>query len=480
MRTSAWRTLGTILFTLASAAPLAIADGPLDIERDYCARPKADARAALEAVDCVDCSTQRISVSTGLSDVAEQAKDARAAANAAAEGTKAGRIKRELAFFRFLEKAAETDATWTMGGQDVKSLKEAEEHIGRARENKAQIEKSIAAHEKLIETIDSFLPPLSSRPPRRPPPETARKLASHLDARLVIWKKLLEETRAALVDVRPSEQMTWGGAVSIDKVQTEMKLKDWIRDTDDKVAAAEAVKRWLNTDTQIDDDSASIAMVALKADLEETRLQLQTMATAFEELEEKIRRLEALAAMFTLRKQPAAAKSEEEILRQYEAGIQPHVVSREKVETCGMSDAELFALKLYSANAYVPTNAALRSGAAATIRPFVDVLTAALEKLKPYDGLVMRGAKLPADRLAQHAPGAELDYPAFTSTSLGNGFQEDHTFVIRSKKGRFIGAFSTRVSEREVLMMPGTRFKVLERMSPASEGRNHFVMEEIE
>lgn len=97
-----------------------------------------------------------------------------------------------------------------------------------------------------------------------------------------------------------------------------------------------------------------------------------------------------------------------------------------------------------------------------------------MEKLRAYDGEVRRGTTLPEPVAALHEVGKIVDYQAYTSTSLGSGWSGSHKFVIKSKKGRYVGSHSAHYGENEVLFAAGTKFKITARQG------NEITMEEVD
>ncbi len=96
------------------------------------------------------------------------------------------------------------------------------------------------------------------------------------------------------------------------------------------------------------------------------------------------------------------------------------------------------------------------------IQPYVDTLNLGLSRLPNYIGVVSRGVHLPDIVLRQHAPGALVEYKAFTSTTCDPaGYPATHKLVIQSYTGKHIDDFSTCKGEREVLFRSGTKFRVL-------------------
>lgn len=142
-----------------------------------------------------------------------------------------------------------------------------------------------------------------------------------------------------------------------------------------------------------------------------------------------------------------------------------------------LSPAEKAIIYHYTDDGYEDLNTALhRAGAA--MPPFGQALQATLAKLPVHRGAVYSGAQLDADQLADfalalaHADGpmlVYLDWPAFLSASQSpqaaqqfrSGPGKNCLFLIDSKTGRSIEAVSRYgISEREVLFLPSTRFRV--------------------
>ncbi|MBK7891078.1 MAG: hypothetical protein IPJ84_09615 [Bdellovibrionales bacterium] len=152
---------------------------------------------------------------------------------------------------------------------------------------------------------------------------------------------------------------------------------------------------------------------------------------------------------------------------------------------CSLSPSDVLALSYYTGSGYASINSALRKPEnkrselerkiAAAVTPS---LNAALDKLKPYIGIVRRGAALPEDVLAEHKiVGHTIEYKSYVSTSLGLGWQRPHLFVIHSRTGRYVAPYSSSYGEAEVLFKPGTKFKVLEVVEEGPVTK--FVLDEV-
>jgi hypothetical protein len=136
-------------------------------------------------------------------------------------------------------------------------------------------------------------------------------------------------------------------------------------------------------------------------------------------------------------------------------------------------------VRAYTTACFEPLNAALRTGRQPEA---AQMISHALQKLPPYNGTVYRTVLLPPEVLAEHTPGATVQYLAFTSTTTDSRWLAlSATMVmmtIRSRTGKDVSSFSRHPNEKEVLFAPGTRFKILERKDfPGAP--TQFVMEEV-
>jgi hypothetical protein len=122
---------------------------------------------------------------------------------------------------------------------------------------------------------------------------------------------------------------------------------------------------------------------------------------------------------------------------------------------------------VYTGSYYEQINRILRNqaedpDAVEKYRPYLDSTNSGLSQLPNYIGTVRRGGTLPDKILVQHKVGAVVEYPAYTSTSYGNGFGGQHKFVIQSYTGKNIVDISAYGDgEKEVLFRPGARFKII-------------------
>lgn len=152
----------------------------------------------------------------------------------------------------------------------------------------------------------------------------------------------------------------------------------------------------------------------------------------------------------------------------------------------GLTEAEVLAIRGYTAGFYGPLNAALRGGTDYSGLKRDDalfysgIMSSGLAKLPPYRGPVIRYVSLPLEVLEQHRPGETVTYSSYTSTSRDPAFNwgpNGQKLLIQSKTGKLIEEISHSRAEQEVLFPPGTRFKVLERTTAGK--RTTLVLEEL-
>lgn len=134
--------------------------------------------------------------------------------------------------------------------------------------------------------------------------------------------------------------------------------------------------------------------------------------------------------------------------------------------TCGMAPEELAALAYYMGHGYGCINRHLWKTPDAVPKAslLVDRVNSALRRLPRYQGLVIRGSKLPENVKAKHTQGATVTYEAFTSTSTNRqtaeDFSEDAMFIIYSHSGRPVMTLSD--GENEILFRSNTNFRIVD------------------
>jgi hypothetical protein len=168
-----------------------------------------------------------------------------------------------------------------------------------------------------------------------------------------------------------------------------------------------------------------------------------------------------------------------------------------KKQTCFMNAKEIFAMFYYTGEGYRSLNRSIRTAADETLKKnaramalkvrekFAVIgqhLTSGLDKIKGYDGYVKRGQSFNRNQEAlealdeQYEKGNIIEWSAYTSTSVAEGFDGEAKFIIRTLPGgksacRYVADFSlveqkdstgfSQVEEEEVLCKPYTSFRVL-------------------
>ena len=153
---------------------------------------------------------------------------------------------------------------------------------------------------------------------------------------------------------------------------------------------------------------------------------------------------------------------------------------------------EFAALRAYTGSSYRRLNSELRgSGYSANVylQAYVDAALHGLAKAPKYKGWTNRGMSISAGDLAavkaRYLPGSIVEEHAFTSTSTASGFGGNVRYRVLSQTGVDVSKFSRYPGEMEVLMAPGTRFRIVsvtEGPSRGGYGGNtlEITMEEVE
>ncbi|WID41976.1 minor head protein [Pseudomonas phage ZQG1] len=130
---------------------------------------------------------------------------------------------------------------------------------------------------------------------------------------------------------------------------------------------------------------------------------------------------------------------------------------------------EVSAIKHYTGSAYRTLNDALRADAYSSnyrLQAFVETAQHGMMKMPKFQGLSSRGMSLNdsalQNMLATYRKGAIVEDHAFISTSAGSNaaFGGNVYMKIQGKTGVDISFFSNYPGEREVLFMPGTKFRI--------------------
>lgn len=148
-----------------------------------------------------------------------------------------------------------------------------------------------------------------------------------------------------------------------------------------------------------------------------------------------------------------------------------------------LSDEEQYAVNQYiSAESYI-LNETLREELELTEqqKTLINNLDKALDKFPKYEGNVTRSIMLDKDTLKNflenHKAGNNVIYKAYTSTTVGNRYNDDSNVElhIKSKNGKDIRKFNKE--EQEILFKRNTKFRVIN--SKIINNIYHIFMEEI-
>ena len=137
--------------------------------------------------------------------------------------------------------------------------------------------------------------------------------------------------------------------------------------------------------------------------------------------------------------------------------------ARSGFRDCGLSDAEILAIRAYTGSLYSPVNQSLRVGSN-EYKAVRDTMNAGLAKLKGYRGEVIRGTHYLGNDLEDLKQiGSVKRFKSFTSTtSSGPGFGGMYKFHIQSCNGKYIAPLSAVYTEEEVLFMADTDFRIVD------------------
>lgn len=130
---------------------------------------------------------------------------------------------------------------------------------------------------------------------------------------------------------------------------------------------------------------------------------------------------------------------------------------------------EVAAIRAYTGNTYRALNNALRSGKYSSdpyLQAYVEAAQQGMAKMPKFTGLSSRGMSFSQDQLkamlSTYRVGAVVEDAAFVSSSYGEqaAFGGNVFMKIQGKSGINVDNYSQYKGEREVLFMPGTRFRV--------------------
>lgn len=146
---------------------------------------------------------------------------------------------------------------------------------------------------------------------------------------------------------------------------------------------------------------------------------------------------------------------------------------------CGLTAEEQFSIAAYTGNHYRCLNGYLRQTKIKNpaLDYYIETLNNALNRLPNYEGIVVRGGKLPPEVDKLHQVGSVVTYDAFTSASTKKSFFGADVFIIFSKTGKPVMSLSFNKHEFEVLFKSGTRFKILDVMT--KDKRKFYIMKEV-
>lgn len=147
---------------------------------------------------------------------------------------------------------------------------------------------------------------------------------------------------------------------------------------------------------------------------------------------------------------------------------------------CDLDNLELLTILTYTGRLYRYINKGLRdhdedSPEYKKYVPYMQTMQGGLAKLKDYQNVVYRSMNLSPELLELYKPGEVIEYKAYTSTSRHKDFVEGKWgkvgFEIHSKRGKYISPFSSWWNEEEVLIQPGAKLRVLEKIPKGDSWR---------
>lgn len=140
---------------------------------------------------------------------------------------------------------------------------------------------------------------------------------------------------------------------------------------------------------------------------------------------------------------------------------------------------EYAAIKAYTNSAYGAVNYGLRSGKFASdtyLQAWSDAAMQGMFKLPHWAGDVRRGISANESTLKMlkqfYLPGSIVEEVQFTSTAVavkGGNFSGNVMYYIKAKTGRDVRPISSHKGENEILLAPGTKFRVL-KVVPTGSG----------
>lgn len=156
----------------------------------------------------------------------------------------------------------------------------------------------------------------------------------------------------------------------------------------------------------------------------------------------------------------------ESVYAEYEAAI--NALKAEHPQLASIPTDDLIAIRGYSANDYAKLNAALRSGdpeQIAQLQTYIQSAQRGLQGLPSYQGQVTRTVSMTEDMVAKYEPGQVVTEESFTSSSAPGGSAPQRegniAMQIQSATGKDVSLISRVPTEKEVLFLPGTQFRVV-------------------
>jgi hypothetical protein len=144
-------------------------------------------------------------------------------------------------------------------------------------------------------------------------------------------------------------------------------------------------------------------------------------------------------------------------------------------DASALTQGERMAIYAYADQGYMTINAVLRSelavlpGDLQTVSDTIEALISGMRQLPQIEATVVRRVELEGRKIARLNPGDILDDPSFMSASYNNLLNKPDVFsyrevrmIIHARKARNIEFLSPlQEYEREVVFLPGSRFRVL-------------------
>ena len=432
---------------------------------------KKGSKSQLEASACTDCANTSVAQSTGLGDTADQVRALFAPLKA--EEDKA-LIKRDLAFFRSTYGQTLVASYSAYNLTTGQKLKNAQEKLESFVNSKNEV---VEGKKKLNETIAALENAATGKEL-----SAAEKLIidEQLETEIQKREEKIEAMTAFLGIMKMAATSSPSDSKSKAVENYENDLKNVVQESDlyKKALAGSKDKDVLEVFSNLLGSSKKnpanfASLVHFDKLISEHEKEVETLKKKLDEENQKAAKPKSQDVPLT--ENDELAKSEEKVL-----SILRNMSQGDGFKACGMTVAEAAMIRFYTGFGFREMNKALRLGGkpAEEAKIAAEVLNAALKKLSRYTGTVKRGTTLPKDKLNEYQVGKIISFPAYTSTSLSNGWGGNAKFVIHTKTGRYVGAHSAHPSEDEVLIAPGTKFKVIDRKETNVDVE--FVLDEID